>query len=107
MPGRRLLVAVDRTGQALSYDGTKWGTARLIDPESVPLGGLSALSCSGPTFCVAVDPNGYYLTYDGSAWAPPDALDLFGGGLSSVSCPRPGACVAVDMAGYAMVSETG
>jgi hypothetical protein len=54
-----LCVAVDGTGNALTYNGTSWSQPQSIDPNGSL--GLSSVSCASSTFCVAVDGNGNAL----------------------------------------------
>lgn len=88
--------AVDRNGNAYTYDGQAWSSARSIDPPTYVSGGgwagLGAVSCASPTFCVAVDSLGKATTYDGVSWSTPAMVDSVG--LGSVSCASASFCVA-------------
>ena len=86
-------VATDFNGNesALTYDGTNWSTAVVIDGTNDPI----AVSCASATFCMAVDAEGYAINYNGNSWSAPTLIaantDLQGG----VSCPTASFCEAV------------
>jgi hypothetical protein len=95
-------VAVDYSGNALTWDGSSWSSPQSIDPN-----GLYSVSCPSASFCAAVDGSGNALTWDGSSWSSPQSIDPYNpntaqGILESVSCPSASFCVAVDNSGYAL-----
>ena len=67
-------MAVDATGNAITYNGTSWSvpTATPIDRYNA---GLTAVSCPTTSFCAAVDSSGNALTYDGKSWTSPLNID--------------------------------
>lgn len=87
-------MAVDDSGRAVSYDGTSWSAAALIDGNS---GGLVSLSCASASLCAAVDGQGDALTFNGVSWTAPTSIDP-GNQLAAISCTGT-YCLAVDAAG--------
>jgi hypothetical protein len=87
---------VDKRGNVLTYNGTRWSSPHSIDPSG---GGLASVSCLTASLCVAVDKRGNVLTYNGTRWSSPHSIDPSGGGLASVSCLTASLCVAVDKRG--------
>jgi hypothetical protein len=88
-------MAVDGTGQALTYNGTVWSAPTDID-GSTP---LESVSCNNYKFCMAVDVNGHAVSFNGSTWRAPVGVD---GSrlLESVSCASLSFfCAAVDEQG--------
>lgn len=55
-------VAIDRQGQAFTFDGRKWSGPRDIDPVNPSIATMVAVSCA-VTSCTAVDSAGYASTY--------------------------------------------
>ena len=58
-------VAVDSSGNALSYDGTSWAGPTIIVPY--PYGDLISVSCSSSSFCAATNNHGLVTIYNGSS----------------------------------------
>jgi hypothetical protein len=87
-PSESFCAAVDRVGNAFTYQGGAWS-----GPRSIAAGWpLAAVSCSSLTFCVAVEKNkGEVLTYNGSSWSTP--VWVVSGAPQSVSCPIASFCV--------------
>ena len=92
----RFCVAVDASGNAITFDGSTWSPPTPIDPNG---GGLNSVSCPATTFCAAVDAAGNVLTYNGTTWSPPTAIDPDGEGVTAVSCATPSRCVALSSRG--------
>jgi hypothetical protein len=92
-----ICAAVDKTGHAIVYSGTSWGTLTSIDPSQ----SLASVSCTSSSFCVAVDNDGNALTYGGTSWTSA-AIDGTKP-LTGVSCTSSSFCAAVDDAGNAVV----
>jgi RHS repeat-associated protein len=87
-------VAGDNMGHVLTYNGTSWSSAVLIDSGKM----LNALSCTSTSFCVAVDGAGRQLTYNGTSWST--ASDIDGTNvLSAISCTTATSCEATDQSG--------
>ncbi len=61
---------------------------------------VTAVSCTGATFCMGTDSGGRSLTFDGATWSSPVRVGA-GAALNSVSCVSASFCVAVDAAGNA------
>lgn len=80
----------------------QWGKSLAVDSHAGPAGGLTAVSCSGPTFCAAVDVNGNALQFNGRTWSRPKSVDAAVYGLESVSCPTRNFCVASDGNGFVL-----
>src|SRR5436190_7774794 len=88
------------SGPMLAFEGASgtvpsWRT--VASPSRQGDNGLSAVSCSSPTFCVAVGtyvapksgPKTLVERWDGQRWsilASPNATDPFGSQLNGVSC---------------------
>lgn len=88
-------VAVDRSGNALSYAGRAWSA-----PVSVDSGhSLSAVSCASASFCAAVDTGGRTPSYNDGTWSAPVRLDS-GHSFSAISCASTTFCLAVDANAY-------
>lgn len=95
----RQCVAVDTSGNAITWDGTRWSRPVPIDPGG---GGLTAISCASASFCAAVDGFGNVVIRDGSQWQAPVPIDGTGTGLESISCPSSSFCAATDWGGNAI-----
>ena len=95
-------MAVDGSGNAITYDGSTWSAPQNI--ESASGLGLDSVSCPSATFCMAVDGSGNALTYNGSTWSAPQNIESASGSgnLDSVSCPSATFCIAVDSGGTAL-----
>ena len=94
-------VAVDNSGNALTWNGSSWSTPQTIDSKGILGGGLATVSCPTTSFCQAFDGFGNAVTWNGSSWSTPQSIDPNGGGLTSVSCATVSFCVAVDFDGNA------
>jgi hypothetical protein len=101
-PSTTFCAAVDGSGRALVFKGTKWSPARAIDADP---SGFSGLSCPTTTFCIATDTDGFAVTWNGKRWSAPKQIDptqdqgelqLF------VSCATRSFCGAVDSFGEAL-----
>jgi hypothetical protein len=73
-------MAVDRHGDALSWNGTSWST-----PTSVDSYGFMSVSCSSSSFCEAVGFNGSDVSWNGSSWGS-ESITGHGNTLTSISC---------------------
>jgi hypothetical protein len=93
--------AVDGSGFALTYNGTKWSTPVALDPSD----GLGSVSCATTTFCVASGDDGNVYTYGSGTWFVHDGVDT--ATVTSVACPQSTFCVAVDSRGNALTSTDG
>ena len=80
-PSPSFCVAVDHSGNAVTYNGASWSAPRSIDPNEM----LMSVSCPSPSFCVAVDNVGLATTYSDGSWLSPKTVS--GGAFDSVSCP--------------------
>ncbi|MFC6705042.1 hypothetical protein [Flexivirga alba] len=97
-PTSSFCAAVDTSGNALTWNGTRWTSPQRIDRAG---DGLFSVSCPSSSFCAAIDGVGNVLTWNGTAWSAPKAVDT-GNVLASVSCPSAGFCAAVDRNGAAV-----
>ena len=79
--GSDILVAVDRGGFAVAYNGRSWVGLRYVDTGGQ---GLDTVSCPKTNFCVAVDADGNALIYNGRSWSQPVSIDSGGYYVSSV-----------------------
>ena len=61
-------VAVDQTGNALSFNGSSWTAPLSVDGGNH----LTSVSCPSASFCLAVDAPGNQVQFDGSSMEPPD-----------------------------------
>jgi Fe-S cluster biogenesis protein NfuA len=87
-------MAVDLSGNAVTFNGSSWSAPASIDPTAV----LFSVSCPSASFCAAV--GDHAVTYDGSSWNTP--VDIDPNTLISVSCPLPSFCAAMDFEGNAV-----
>ena len=95
-PTPTFCIAVDATGNVLTYAAGEWSA-----PLSIDSGGfLTSVSCATASSCEAVDTAGNVFSYDGT-WSSPDSIDP-GNELVSISCV-PGVtgsfCIAADSPG--------
>ncbi len=92
-PTDRFCAAVDESGSALYWQGTKWS-----NPQPVHAGGtLTSVSCPTSTQCVAISAGGTSSAYDGQSWSP--ALTVGPAGTYRISCPTIHFCAAVGDSG--------
>jgi hypothetical protein len=113
----RFCVALDRKGDALTFDGSSWSMPVNAFPDGLTMGegGVSwpIVSCPARNFCAAVDgAGGNVVTFDGSRWSAPVNIDpeaansvgtpvlIF---LMSISCLSSTLCVVGDSIGDAFV----
>ncbi len=78
-PSASFCVAVDDSGNALTFNGSSWSA-----PTSIDMHVLYSVSCTSASFCAAVDLGGNALTFNGSSWSAPTNIN--GHYLVSVSC---------------------
>lgn len=86
----RFCVAIDLTGRAYTYNGTKWSGDTMVAAL-----GLYSVSCGATYFCVASDLLGGAYVYNGTKWLPRVVVSKKGV-LHGVSCANASSCVAVD-----------
>jgi hypothetical protein len=89
------------------WNGTAWSTAQ-AGSDTAP--NLSAVTCTGPSFCLAVGfvesagGGAYSEEWNGTTWTAvnvPLPAGSTGGALSAVSCVGPDACTGVGRSGTA------
>jgi hypothetical protein len=97
-PSASFCMAVDGSGNALSYNGSAWSTPVSINGTN----SLNSVSCPSASFCMAVDGSGNALSYNGSAWSTPVSINGTNS-LNSVSCPSASFCMAGDYYGNYIV----
>jgi hypothetical protein len=90
-------VAVDSSGNALTWSGKAWSKPTDIDGAEP----LTGVSCASASFCVAIDAAGNVLTLNGGHWSAPTSVTGPGDDLTGVSCASASFCVAVDVLGNA------
>jgi hypothetical protein len=110
-------VAIDRKGNALTFNGSTWSKPVNADPNGLTMGegGISwpMVSCPTSDFCAAVDgADGNVVTFDGRSWSTPVNVDSKAANsergpvlvfLMSVSCISAMFCVVGDTNGNAFV----
>jgi hypothetical protein len=113
-------VAVDGSGDYLTWNGRSWSAPVQIDLTG---DGFESISCGSRSSCVAVDWDGNALRWNGTSWTTPalscphdttssagqckmvgSYADPRAGILTSVSCPDRSFCAAVDGNGEALTS---
>jgi hypothetical protein len=106
-PTTAFCMAVDSSGQYLTYNGVQWSNPASFDTTWTIMGPTS-VSCPNSTLCVAVDGDGQAFTYNGSteAWSGPERIDD-NWIITSVSCPTTTLCVAVDANANYLVYDEG
>jgi len=89
-----LCVAVDRYGNAVTFNGTTWSALQGTEPlpDGLVTGMDTAVSCASATFCAELAQDGDAVFFDGSSWSKPVATGL---GASSVSCASASFCGAI------------
>jgi hypothetical protein len=97
-PSRTFCAAVDESGDAILWNGSRWSTAQPVSHG----GTLESVSCTSSTFCATVDDRQAML-FDGTAWATSNAFvptqGIPIGGHQAVSCASPTFCAAVGSTG--------
>lgn len=80
------------TGAQPSSPDLSWSAPQQVDDN----GGLSAVSCSSPSFCGAVSSASDAYIYANGAWTSSELIGVgdVGANLTSISCPKDGYCVA-------------
>jgi RHS repeat-associated protein len=100
-PSSSFCMAVDGSGNDLTWNGTIWSAATNFDGTNM----VTSVSCRASNFCIAVDDAGNAFTYNGS-WTQPKDIDGTRE-LTAVSCNSSGFCVAVDNHGNAVIRSGG
>jgi RHS repeat-associated protein len=100
-PSSSFCMAVDGSGNDLTWNGTIWSAATNFDGANM----VTSVSCRASNFCIAVDDAGNAFTYNGS-WTQPKDIDGTRE-LTAVSCNSSGFCVAVDNHGNAVIRSGG
>jgi hypothetical protein len=84
--------AWDEFDRLLTYDGSRWSTARYP-----ALGGNQLnVSCGGPSFCLLDNTEGEFETFDGHSWSAAVRPSGTGRALGWMSCVASGVCFAID-----------
>jgi len=100
-PAATSCVGVDSAGNAVSYNGTSWGT-----PVPVFSGtAANVISCPTTTFCAAGAADGAVSVLSSAGWSTPAVIATTPvpgtpRSLQSISCPTTTFCAAVDDEGY-------
>ena len=84
-------VAVDLSGNVLTYNGSSWSA-----PDMITDADLFSVSCPSAKFCVAVGGDGIESSWNGSSWSAPGPVGSEIYDLLSVSCTSSNFCAAVD-----------
>ncbi|MHB2023689.1 MAG: hypothetical protein ACYCO3_10215, partial [Mycobacteriales bacterium] len=90
-------MAVDSSGQALSFNGSSWSSPVPVTSASGTSGpALTSVSCPTTSMCVAVDAAGGSWFWSGSSWTTTRASVGPGNTrVSAVSCPSASVCAAL------------
>jgi len=81
-------LAVDRSGQALTYDGTTWSAPSLVQPIGDGTAGFTAVSCPTTQFCFAIG-SGFTARLTAGTWTVTPSTTAW----SAVSCSSPTQCL--------------
>lgn len=92
-PSTTFCMAVDRTGHAVSWNGARWSTPALVDPD----GYYDLVECASAAFCIAFG-GGTEVMYTGKRWGIPRWLG-FAPEQNQLSCVSATYCVGVDDTG--------
>ena len=93
--GPDLCVVTDRSGNAVTFNGTTWSKPVLLSADLAQSGFGLPVSC-GPGFCVAVDHVGRSFRFDGTRWS---VTPSGGEGASTISCGAASFCAVINAAG--------
>ena len=86
---RRVLAAAPNLNQVALFNGSAWEP-----PATIPAAqGITAIDCTGPSFCITIDGEGNSFVYDGSGWS--GNLGAWGA-ANQISCVSPAFCVAAE-----------
>ena len=96
-PSSSFCVAVDTSGNAITYNGSSWSPPQNIDGTVE----LISVSCPSVSFCLAKGRDGTVVTYNGSTWSAPKTTTEESDALGVVSCASVSFCVAVGPSGLA------
>jgi hypothetical protein len=88
--------AVDKLGNAFTYNGTSWSAATALDPGSTL--DMTGVSCPATTFCVAIDAAGHEYTFNGTSWTAASVIDS-SGQPQAISCTSSHFCLMADLSG--------
>ena len=86
-------VAVDKSGNAVRFNGTSWTAPTTIDHSN----SLTSVSCPTASSCTAVGDNGDVVTFNGTSWTTP--ISVVPVPVLVVSCPTTTFCTALDSNG--------
>jgi len=91
-------VAVSASGDALTFNGSRWSAPVKID---VANHNELYVSCASPRFCMAVDAAGDTMRFDGTAWSPPAKVNshLSLGAITGLSCASASLCMVIGFYG--------
>ncbi|HXB46240.1 MAG TPA: hypothetical protein VNW50_00655 [Streptosporangiaceae bacterium] len=89
-------VAVDKMGNAFTFDGSTWSKATALVPGWTA--SMTGISCPTTTFCVAIDAGGNQYTFNGGTWTAQDTIDT-AGIPQAISCTVSHFCLMGDLNG--------
>jgi hypothetical protein len=95
-PTSAFCMAVGRA-DAVAYRKGRWTAPTTLGTDSSVNGGLTTVSCTGPTFCMAGSGAGDTYVYDGTGWSPLGVVAATG--IADISCAGPTFCGALDSNG--------
>jgi hypothetical protein len=81
--------AAPNLNQVAFLSGSAWQAAATIPAAQ----GITAIDCTGPTFCITIDGEGNSFAYDGSSWT--GNLGAWGA-ANQISCVSPSFCIAAE-----------
>ncbi len=81
--------AAPNLNQVAFLSGSNWEPPATISAAQ----GITAIDCTGPTFCVTIDGEGNSFAYDGNGWS--GNLGAWGA-ANQISCVSPSFCVAAE-----------
>ncbi len=83
-PAAGFCLAVDKSGQFTTWNGTSWSAMASFDPNATP-SFPDSVACSSPSVCVAAGGDGFAEVYLSTGWSAPNPL-AGGNSLSATSC---------------------
>ncbi len=87
--GAGFCAAAPNMNQVAFLDGSTWQAPSIISASQ----GITAIDCTGPSFCITVDGEGNSFAYRGSGWS--GNIGAWGA-ADQISCVSPSFCVAAE-----------
>ncbi|HEX4126637.1 MAG TPA: hypothetical protein VHX67_03565 [Acidimicrobiales bacterium] len=87
--GSGFCAAAPNLNQVAFLSGSSWQM-----PATIPAAqGITAIDCTGPTFCITIDGEGNSFAYDGRGWS--GNIGAWGA-ANGISCVSPSFCIAAE-----------